>query len=168
MPEQQAIVSGPTPQPYITVSNVVVAPGNTTFTVSFDTDVACMMELDWWSQNDPSMTASYAENEGVTRTHHTMTTSKAATRPGFTYGWSLRLDTNDTSGYLYRALIQGVAQCTGARAAASQTVPVRFYAFGGNGSPPPGGTGGQGGGTGNWSTYTWAQYNPKRTTYPTP
>jgi hypothetical protein len=148
--------------PYITLSNIAWSATNNAFTVTCTTDVACMIQMDYWSQNDPSIpqpiAGTVAEAGPVTR--HTFTTPAlpgvVGSHAGKVFGFSLRIDANDTTGLTLRSQ-QGWVQLIGARAYAGQTLPVRFYTFGNGTPPPPSG----GGGNGNWSSYTWAQYNPK-------
>lgn len=149
---------------FITISNVRATATATTFTVTFDTDVPCLMAMDWWSQNDPSVITSTAVLEGVARVNHTIASGAfpAGDHTGKVFGFSLRMDANDTSGLGIRPY-QGTVQLLGARTVAkNNAVPVRWNMFG-DGTRPSGG-----GGIGNWSSYTWTQYNPKNTTYPNP
>jgi hypothetical protein len=166
MPEQFAASPGTAYGiPFITMSNVAWVPTNNSFTVTFDTDAPCLMAMDWWSHNDPSITVPGSVLEGVSRTHHTISTgampAPVGSHAGKVFGFSLRLDTNDTSGMTLRSQ-QGFVQLIGARAYAGKTLPVRWNTFG-DGSAPAGG-----GGIGNWSTYKWAQYNPSGAAYPAP
>jgi hypothetical protein len=168
------IPSGPTPQPWITISNIKPIPGTNAFTVTFDTDVTCLIQMDYWSHNDPSIPAGIAGVVTETATmRHTFTTPAlpAGDHTGKYFGFSLRLDANDVSGYQMRSQ-QGMVRLIGARSVAKlNAVPVRWNTFG-DGTRPANGGGttnlGQGPAAGNWSSYTWAQYNPKGTTFPTP
>jgi hypothetical protein len=171
------IVMGP--PAFVTLSNIRTIPSSTGWTITFDTDQPVLMAMDYWSQNDPSLQNPWAGSvlEGVLTTHHSIATAAlpAGKHVGYVFGYSLRLDANDVSGLTLRPQ-QGLVQLLGARAPGQTafgnalSVPVRFYQFGGTPPPGPGGTqpGGGGPNIGNWSTYTWAQYNPKGTTYPTP
>lgn len=161
---QAALISGP-PR-FATISNVRAVPTNNGFTVYATTDVAIQLQLDYWSQNDPSIppgVAGTAPAEAGPLTQHVfvVTLPGGNNRSGFVYGYNFRQDSNDTSGFQWRGF-QGTIQTTGARSTRGQTLPVRWNMFG-DGTRPAGG-----GGIGNWSSYTWAQYNPKGTTYPTP
>lgn len=169
MPPQ--IISGP--PGFITLSNIRTIPTTTGFTLTFDTDQPVLMAMDYWSQNDPSLPAPLAGSvlEGVLRTNHTITTSAlpAGNHTGYMFGWSLRLDANDVQGKTLRSQ-QGFVQLLGSRSSRGRTVPVRFNQYG-DGTRPANGGGNPARnmeGSGNWSSYTWAQYNPKMTTYPTP
>lgn len=156
------IVMGP--PAFITLSNVRSIPTNTGFTLTFDTDQPCLMAMDYWSQNDPSLQGlAGSVLEGLNVTHHSIVTNAlpAGNHTGYMFGYSLRLDANDSSGKTLRSQ-QGFVQLLGARSSRNLSVPVRWNNFG-DGTAPPGGAG-----IGNWSTYKWAQYNPKLTTYPTP
>lgn len=142
---------------YITLSNVTPIPTPTGFTVNFNTDVPCLMAMDYWSQNDPSLqNLAGSVLEGVLTTQHSITTAAlpAGKHGGYVMGFSLRLDANDTTQLTLRGY-QGFVQLLGARQQANLQVPVKFYTLG-DGTAPPGG-----GGNGNWSTYKWAQYAPK-------
>ena len=157
------IISGPAG--FITLSNVRFTATNNSFTVLFDTDQPVLMAMDFWSQNDPSLPAPLAGSvlEGVLRTAHVIASGAlpAGNHAGYVFGFSLRLDANDVSGTTLRSY-QGYVQLPGARVQRNLALPVRWNTFG-DGTRPTGG-----GGIGNWSSYTWAQYNPKGTTYPTP
>jgi hypothetical protein len=159
--------------PFITLSNIRPIPTASTFSVQFDTDVACKMAMDWWSQNDPSITASTAVLEGSALTRHSIAAGAfpAGDHTGKVFGFSLRLDATDATGLTLRSY-QGFVQLLGARTVAKlNAVPVRWNMFGDGTRPANGGGTGpllNGPAAGNWSSYTWAQYNPKMTTYPTP
>ena len=170
----------PTSTPYVTsISNIKATPTSTGFTVTCDTDVPVLLAMDYWAQNDPSLPAPLAGSilEGVLRQQHSMTTNAlpAGDHTGRVFGFSLRLDSNDVSGKTLRSY-QGFVQLLGARTVAKlNAVPVRFNQYGDGTRPANGGATSQAGptgtylvGGGNWSSYTWAQYNPKLTTYPTP
>jgi hypothetical protein len=154
--------------PYITISNVKPIPTASTFSVQFDTDVACKMAMDWWSQNDPSITVATSVLEGSALTRHNIAAGAfpAGDHTGKVFGFSLRLDATDTTGLTLRSY-QGFVQLLGARTVGKgNAVPVKFYTFG-DGTRPAngGGTGPYLGGpnAGNWSSYTWSQWNPKGT-----
>lgn len=158
---------------WVTIRDVQVIPTATSFTVKFFTDFPCLMAMDWWSQNDPSITSASSVLEGVARTQHTISTGAfpAGDHTGKTFGFSLRMDANDTSGLGIRPY-QGTVQLLGARTVAKQNaLPVRWNTFGDGTRPVDGGGTGplkNGPAAGNWSSYTWTQYNPKQTTFPTP
>jgi hypothetical protein len=147
--------------PFITISNVKAIPTSSTFSVQFDTDVACKMAMDWWSQNDPSITTSTAVLEGSALTKHNIAAGAfpAGDHTGKVFGFSLRLDATDTTGLALRSY-QGFVQLLGARTTGKgNAVPVRFYSFSGpmDAAVPAAGQ------KGNWSTYTWSQWNSKST-----
>lgn len=158
---------------WITIRNVSYTATATSFTVRFETDFPCLMAMDWWSQNDPSITSGTAVLEGVARTQHVIASGAmpAGDHTGKVMGFSLRLDANDVSGLGIRPY-QGTVQLIGARTTAKlNAVPVRWNTFGDGTRPVDGGGTGplkNGPAAGNWSSYTWAQYNPKMTTFPTP
>lgn len=171
MPEAQVISTPLTTSTFITISNIAATPAANSFTVTFDTDIPCLMALDWWSQNDPSITVPGSTLEGVLRTRHSISTGAlpAGDHTGKYFGFSLRLDANDISGGKLRSY-QGMVRLIGARTVAKlNAVPVRWNMFG-DGTRPAngGGSGPRLEGSGNWSSYTWTQYNPHGTTYPTP
>ena len=168
-----AIATPITTSTYITISNVVATPAANSFQVTFDTDIPCLMAMDYWAHNDPSLPQPLAGSnlEGVLRTRHTISSGAlpAGNHTGYYFGFSLRLDANDVSGGKLRSY-QGHVRLIGARSVAKlNAVPVRWNTFG-DGTRPPngGGSGPRLEGSGNWSSYTWAQYNPKGTTYPAP
>jgi hypothetical protein len=86
----------------------------------------------------------------------------------FRYTISLAPDVTTLRSYP----VDGAFRVPGARTVANgQAVPVRWNTFGDGTRPANGGgttTLGQGPAAGNWSSYAWAQYNPKMTTFPTP
>lgn len=161
------------PASFITLSNVSPVPGTNSFTVTFDTDQPVLMAMDFWSQNDPSITNAGSVLEGVLRTHHVIASGAlpAGDHTGKFFGFSLRLDANDVQGKTLRSQ-QGMVQLIGARTTVKgNALPVRWNTFGDGTRPPNGGAVAQGPylvGGGNWSSYKWAQYNPKGTTYPAP
>lgn len=149
--------------PYITLSNVRPVPSTNGFTVYFHTDVPCLMAMDYWSQNDPSLqnlAGSILEGQLVTDHIIPSNVFPAGNHGGYVAGFSLRLDANDTTGLTLRSY-QGLVQLLGARQQAGVQIPVKFYTFGTNYPPPAPGPGAYG--NGNWSTYSWSQYNPKGT-----
>lgn len=150
------------PPAFITLSNIRTIPRTNGFSVTFDTDQPVLMAMDFWSHNDPSLTTAGSVLEGNLTTRHTIDTGAlpGTNHGGYYLGFSLRLDANDVSGKSLRSQ-QGFVKILGARTTTNgKAVPVRWNMFGG--TPPPNGQGG------NWSTYTWSQYNPKGTTYPAP
>jgi hypothetical protein len=167
-----AIVTPLTTSTFISMSNIVATPTNNSFTVTFDTDIPCLMAMDFWGHNDPSLQAPLAGSilEGVLRMRHSIASGAlpAGNHAGYYFGYSLRLDANDVSGGKLRSQ-QGFVRLTGARVQRGLALPVRWNQFG-DGTRPPngGGSGPRLEGSGNWSSYTWAQYNPKMTTYPAP
>lgn len=164
MVDPQAIVAGP--PLFATISNVQPIPANNAFQVVFDTDLPIQLQVDYWSQNDPSLPQPLAGtmSEAGPATHHVFSSGAlpgGANHSGYTFGFSIRKDANDVSNLTLRSY-QGFVQLTGARSTRGLSVPVRWNTFG-DGTRPAGG-----GGIGNWSSYTWAQYNPKGSTYPAP
>lgn len=159
---QAALVSGV--PVFATIRDVKATPNPTGFVVTATTDVPIQLQLDYWSQNDPSIpqgAGGTAPAESGPTTQHSFVVGLGAGHTGYWFGFNFRQDSNDTSGFLWRP-VQGLVQISGNRAARGQQLPVRWNSFG-DGTRPAGG-----GGIGNWSSYTWAQYNPKMTTYPTP
>jgi hypothetical protein len=127
--------------------------------VNFVTDIACLMAMDYWAQNDPSLqNLAGSVLEGILTTQHSIATAAlpAGKHAGYVFGFSLRLDSNDTTGLSLRSY-QGMVQLPGARAQAGMQTPIKFTTFGTLYPPTPGGNPGGF----NWSTYAWAQYAPK-------
>lgn len=149
---------------FATIRDVKATPNPTGFVVTATTDVPILLQLDYWSQNDPSIPSGVggtAPAESGATTQHSFVVGLGTGHTGYWFGFNFRLDSNDVSGYLWRPY-QGLVQISGARVARGLSVPVRFYQFGGTPPAPAGGAGG------NWNQYTWAQWNSKGTTYPTP
>ena len=147
--------------PYITLSNIIDSDTTTAFTITFDTDAACICNITAWPGSSPGVGTMLGPIlDASARTHHVLTITPAAGNAGQVFSFSINLDPTDTTGLTFRSYV-GVTQLV---RRATPDVPVRFYAFGG--TPPPG-AGGTPGGY-NWNTYVWAQYNPKGTTFPTP
>ena len=169
-----AIVAGP--PLFATPRNMYIRATGTTIGVEFDTDQAIQLSL-VWQRTDPGADPGQAPlggtvTDAAAATHHLLVTP-ASLAPGQAVLLTVQLASTDSTGLTFRPIVTQ-QKTIGARAAGRQafgynlSVPVRFHAFGGTPPAPAGGTGGQGGGTGNWNQYTWAQYNPKGTTYPTP
>jgi|SRR5215831_7516202 len=164
------------PPLFVTVSNIRVNPSASAFTVTFDSDQAFTAAINWTADTDAPSVGSGpltgVVNEAGPTLRHSIVVAPAQAAGGKTYTFYIQLASTDASGLVIRPYaLDGFVQLTGARTVGNgQALPVRFYQFGG--TPPPGAGGTQPGGggpnIGNWSTYTWAQYNPKRTTYPTP
>jgi len=168
MPQAASIVMGP--PGFASISNVQVIPTATNFVVKWLTDQAVQSDVVWTAITDAAppgqgpYTGTVAEAGPFTQHSVTVTPSPAA--GGHQYAFRITLDNADSSGLTQRDYV-GTVQLLGARTPTTKlapSVPVRFYQFGG--TPPPGAGGGPTGS--NWNTYTWAQYNPKGTTYPTP
>ena len=161
MPVQQAIVAGP--PAFLTIRNVSPAPTPTGFSVTFDTDQACEIQMAWWPtllpNTGPGVTGG--PSDASPTTHHTLAVNIGASAAGLSYQFSLGLAAGDVSGLTLRPY-QGSVQVMGRYNRTTPALPVRWNTFG-DGTRPAGG-----GGIGNWSSYAWAQYNPKQTTYPTP
>lgn len=80
---------------------------------------------------------------------------------GKAFRWTMFMVPDDTTVRTYPT--DGGFRVPESRTVArGNALPVRFNTYG-DGTRPA-----SGGGIGNWSSYTWAQYNPKGTTYPTP
>lgn len=160
-PDQQVLVIPPNTaysKPYITLSNVSPVPTPTGFAVSFDTDVACQCQMPWWPtqnpQSGPGFLSGPADASPVT--HHTLAVNIGASAAGQSYQFQLVLSAADTTNLIFRAY-QGSVQILGARAAAGMVIPVKFFTYGTSYPPTPGNQ------QGNWSTYSWSQWNPKGT-----
>jgi len=163
------IVMGP--PSFATIRDIVDSDTATTFTISFNSDQAFIARVTYWAGAMTYVGASLGNAiDAAATTRHSITITPPAGSAGKVFAFEITVDATDVSGLTLRPY-QGVTQLAGARVPGSQmgaSVPVRWNAFGGTPPAPAGGTGGQGGGTGNWNQYTWAQYNPKGTTYPTP
>lgn len=157
-PVQQAIVMGP--PLFVTLSNIYDADTTTTFTITFDTDQPVICNVTAWAGSSPNVgTPLTPVVDASARTHHVITVTPPAGNAGNVFAFQIALDSTDTSGFTLRPYI-GVTQLA---RRATPDVPARFYMYG-DGSRPAGG----GANKMNWSSYTWAQYNSKGTTYPTP
>jgi len=160
MPPQ--IVMGPSA--FVTLSNVAAAPNAAGDTVVFtvETDQAVQLRFTVWDAQNPSVTAGGQEGSAILgrRTFSYALSPLTASAQGKVMGYEI---TSLTTPPPTLRPFQGTVRIGAARTVAkNNAVPVRWNMFG-DGTRPAGG-----GGIGNWSSYTWAQYNPKMTTYPTP
>jgi hypothetical protein len=158
--------------PYNALHDVYPSSTPNSFTVKFLTDQPCICAMDWAAlTGDTTQTGTTSPDAAATTVHSfTVTPGSPPAVGGQQFSFTLRLDNTDTSGLTLRPY-NGYLQLVGARTTTNQkALPVRFYTFGG--APPPGAGGTQPGGggpnIGNWSTYIWAQYNPKQSVYPAP
>jgi len=152
--------------PYITLANIIAASNASggAFTVTFDTVSVCRITT------SPTNSGTVTDSSAVTR--HTLTvTFSDARNAGQNFGFRIRLDTSDTSALTFRSYT-GSLRLNGSRTTGKgNAVPVRWNMFGDGTRPANGGGTGpllNGPNSGNWSSYTWAQYNPKGTTFPAP
>lgn len=154
------IVAGP--PGFLTISTVQVANTPTGFQVTFDTDQACEIQMAWWPTQFPNTGpgVSGGPSDSSPVTHHVLGVNIGTSAAGQSYQFVLQLAAGDVSGLLLRPY-QGTALVQAKFNRTTPAVPVRFYNFGGTPPPPAGG-----GGQGNWSTYAWAQWNPKGTSFP--
>jgi len=155
------------PPLFITLSNIYDSDTATSFTVTFDSDQAFVANLQAWAGSIPGQSgnaiATVTDSSAVL--HHVLQVTVGAGHAGQVYSFNITVDSSDVSGLTLRPY-NGVTQLAGARVPGSQmgaSVPVRFFMYG-DGTRPAGG----GPNHINWSSYTWAQWNPKGTTYPTP
>jgi len=153
--------------PYLTLNNVnfsSTASGNG-FTVTCETDQACILSMDYYPQ-DGRLSSAPSNNGTVTDSgallKHTFTvTFSDARNAGQFIGFRIRSDVTDTSGLTLRPYI-GSVRLAGSRTTGKGTAtPVKFFAFGG--APPAPAGGGTGTSAGSWNQYTWSQWNPKGT-----
>jgi len=156
------IVAGPSL--FVTLSNVIATPNaaGTVVTFSVTTDQSVQLNFRIWDAQTPSVSASGTEAAAAagTRTFAYTLSPVSANPQGKVMGFEI---TSVTAPPPTLRPYQGTVRIPAARTVANQkAVPVRHNMFG-DGTRPSGG-----GGVGNWSSYTWAQYNPKMTTYPTP
>ena len=161
------IVMGP--PNFLTVSNIYDGTTSTVINLVFDTDQPCICRVDAYAGSVPLVGPSVGNAKDASAvTHHVIPVTPSPSVPGGIFAWNVTLDATDVSGLNFRPF-NGVAQLGGARGAGQTafgynlSVPVRFFMYG-DGSRPAGG----GANKINWSSYTWAQWNPKGTTYPTP
>jgi len=157
-----AIVAGPAG--FVTLSNVIATPNaaGTVVTFSVTTDQSVQLNFRIWDTQNPSVSAGGTEAAAAvgTRTFQYTLSPVSANPQGKVMGFEI---TSVTAPPPTLRPYQGTVRISAARTVANQkAVPVRWNMFG-DGTRPAGGAG-----IGNWSSYTWAQYNPKMTTYPTP
>jgi hypothetical protein len=154
------IVMGP--PAFATISNVApipLSPIGQRINVYFDTDQVCLTEVDWYSPDDATIAPGSVVEAGPNAKGHSPVIDLGAPHPGKHLVFTIKLAATDSSGLALRPYV-GSTDLPGTRwpaPIAGKSVPVRFYTFG-DGTRPAGG-----GGVGNWSSYTWAQYNPKGT-----
>jgi hypothetical protein len=162
------IVMGP--PLFVTLSNVKATPTATGFTLTFNSDQAFKAAAAY-SPIDENISNSGSISDAAATTIHSIAINVGTGHGGRNYAYVITVDPTDVSGLTlrpYNGSIRLLGGRSGTAFGYNLSVPVRFYAFGGTPPAPSGGTGGQGGGTGNWNQYIWPQYNPKGTTYPTP
>jgi len=163
--------------PYITLANISAASNASggAFTVTFDTDQPCICALDYYPSDGrittaPTNSGTVTDSSAVNRHSLTVTFSDAR-NAGQNFGFRIRLDTSDTSALTFRTYT-GSLRLNGSRTTGKgNALPVRWNMFGDGTRPANGGGTGpllNGPSSGNWSSYTWAQYNPKGTSFPTP
>lgn len=156
-----------------TIAVAPAVPTSTQATITYSTDIAGKGTFTWWpagTQRPPDPVSTSADTgqviEGTNVTSHSQAAA-AGLVPGRQYNYDLKV--TDTGGTNTSRTASGTFFMPGARAAipppnGPQAVTTRFYNYGSSGTPPAGG--GSGTLAGNWSTYTWAQYNPKNTSFP--
>jgi|SRR5215831_73838 len=171
MPEALAIVAGPSG--FVTLSNVIAAPNaaGTVVVFSVTTDQSVQLNFRIWDVMNPSVSAAGTEAAaGIgTRTFSYTLSPVSANPQGKVMGFEI---TSVTAPPPTLRPYQGTVRIPAARTVANQkAVPVRWNMFGDGTRPVDGGGTGplkNGPAAGNWSSYTWTQYNPKQTTFPTP
>ena len=159
------IVAGP--PGFITLSNLIVGNDASSIYARCDTDGPIRLTYRMWREKDPSVV--YTETESAAAVGKRYQTLPRASLGAMDFSGeivfveiSATIPPNPVGTPILRSQV-GSCRVTGARTTTNgKAVPVRWNTFG-DGTRPPGG-----GGVGNWSSYTWAQYNPKGTTYPTP
>ena len=149
--------------PYINIFNVTFSSTATggAMTVTCETDQACILSMDYYPQ-DGRLSSAPSNNGTVTDSgallKHTFTvTFSDARNAGQNFGFRIRKDATDTTALGIRDYI-GSLRLAGSRTTGKgNAVPVRFYTFSGpgTGAVPAAGQ------LGNWSTYTWSQWNAK-------
>ena len=148
--------------PFLTLRDVTTTPNaaGTGFTVSCNTDALCTLKLDWWQMGVANPTINSISDSFPSSAKHAFTASGLTGMQGSSIGFRIYLDPLDGSGLTLRDYF-GTFRSPGARGGTTNPpTPVRFYNFGGNGQPLPGNQ------QGNWSTYTWAQWNPNGKAFP--
>ena len=164
----QTSISAYGPPSFLTLTNIYVSNAPTAFTITFDSDQAFIANIQVWPGSIPGQNAQaplVTVVDAAATTHHVLTATIGVGHAGQVYAFQINVDPSDVTGLTLRPY-NGVAQLSGARVPGSQmgaSVPVRFFMYG-DGTRPAGG----GPNKINWSSYTWAQWNPKGTTYPTP
>ena len=148
-------------------SNVYLRATGTSMGIEFDTDQAIQLSM-VWQRTDPGADPGVAPvggtvTDAAAATHHLLVTP-ASLAPGQLILMTVQVAATDSTGLTFRPMVaqQRTINTRMPAPVAGRSVPVRWNTFG-DGTRPAGG-----GGIGNWSSYTWAQYNPKGTTYPTP
>lgn len=166
-----AIVAGPAG--FVTLSNVIATPNaaGTVVTFTVTTDQSVQLNFRIWDAMNPSVSASGTEAAAAvgTRTFAYTLSPVSANPQGRVMGYEI---TSVTAPPPTLRPYQGTIRIPAARTTTNgKAVPVRWNMFG-DGTRPQWGGGttnrGDGPAAGNWSSYTWAQYNPKGTTFPTP
>ena len=172
MPPQ--IISGP--PAFLTLSNVAPiswAPIGQRVAIYFDSDQSFISRVSWTSPDDQTIPPGFFTELGANSKGHAPVIDLGAPHPGKHIIFTITVDPSDTSGLTLRPYV-GTYDFPGTRMPApiaGISVPVRFYMFGDGTRPPNGGGTGpllNGPAAGNWSSYTWAQYNPKGTVFPAP
>jgi hypothetical protein len=161
------------PPPEITLSDIQLQASTTfpklTYQLSQNIDISCRWNT--LDTNAPSVAASgTALDNAGTVGQRSMTLNVGSGKEGLTIWYELYC-ASIPAGKIFRPL-QGTFRMPKSRTSvAGRSVPVRWNTFGDGTRPVDGGGTGalkNGPNAGNWSSYTWAQYNPKGTTFPTP
>lgn len=145
---------------FIRLSDVYDVPGTDMFEVTCITDYYCMLRLSWERTNPPADPGSQplrgtVEDVGPLIFHRlqvpvgTIAQQRRQQMPQ-EVRFYIDLSPSDTTQRHLRAYV-GTLKL---RQRPWNFVPVRFYQFGGQPPPVPGGD------DGFWNTYDWAQYNP--------
>lgn len=149
------------PPPYITLSNIIMGNDATNMYVRCDTDQSCQLRYRMWREKDPATIYTETESSAaVGKRYQTLPRSGlgAMDVAGEVVFIELSVPVPPNPATPYMRTYTGTTRVTGRRTTTNGTaVPVRFNGFTGpfSAAVPTLGT------KGNWSTYTWSQWNPK-------
>ena len=174
--EQQADMPPAGPAAFITLRDITFANDATNIYIRCTTDQATRLTFRMWRTNNPLVVYSETETPTAILGMRYQTLARSNLGAMDFSGETVMIEILTTVppnpvGSAYLRPYSGSLRITGARSVAKgNAVPVRWNQFG-DGTRPPNGGGNPARnmeGSGNWSSYTWAQYNPKMTTYPAP
>jgi hypothetical protein len=170
MVDPLAIVAGPSS--FVTLYVVSVAPNAAGDTVVFTVETDQAVRLSVVMKRNGATTSQVVNEAGAASGRRTITFA-ITTLGGPVVGEHLLWEISSLTAPppTLRTVQNGSVRMPNARTTTNgKAVPVRWNQFG-DGTRPTNGGGNPARsmeGSGNWSSYTWTQYNPKGTTYPTP